>query len=301
MIKIRGKALPDWASNIVAVVVILSLVYLVIELLIRNLEGVLASWGQYSANLDKIIGEITAFINDPKYAEYLQNWLSGIDVAGMATSLVNSLSSVAANLVLVIVYVIFFMLEDATHRSKIEKLFPSDSRAYDKFFSSITNISDSIRSYIGYITLFSFITAVLSYGILLLMDVDYAFLWAFLIFILSYIPYVGPLIASILPAIFAALVSGNVWKFVYVFAAMEGVQVVLANSLEPKLMGKGANLSPVAVLIFLAFWGMLWGVVGMFLAVPIMSVVVIVCSQIPSARFFAILISEKGEIPPLEK
>jgi predicted PurR-regulated permease PerM len=48
--------------------------------------------------------------------------------------------------------------------------------------------------------------------------------------------------------------------------------------------------------VSLAFWGMIWGIVGMIMAIPIMSVVVIICSQIPSARFVAILLSEKGEI-----
>ena len=62
------------------------------------------------------------------------------------------------------------------------------------------------------------------------------------------------------------------------------------------VMGKGTNLSPITVIVSLAFWGMLWGITGMILAVPITAVIVIVCSQIPSLRFIAILLSEKGDI-----
>ena len=67
------------------------------------------------------------------------------------------------------------------------------------------------------------------------------------------------------------------------------------------VMGKGTNLSPITVIVALAFWGLLWGIVGMILAVPIMAVLVIICSQIPSARYIAILLSEKGNIPDLEE
>jgi predicted PurR-regulated permease PerM len=81
---------------------------------------------------------------------------------------------------------------------------------------------------------------------------------------------------------------------------MEGVQIILGNFIEPKFMGKGSNLGPVAVILVLAFWGMIWGIVGMILAVPIAALTVIICSQIPSARFLAILLSEKGDIGELE-
>ena len=89
-------------------------------------------------------------------------------------------------------------------------------------------------------------------------------------------------------------------QFVYVFAALEGVQIVLGNFVEPKMMGKGTNLGPVIVIIALAFWGMIWGIVGMILAVPVTAVLVIILSQIPSTRFMAILLSEKGEIMDME-
>ena len=88
-------------------------------------------------------------------------------------------------------------------------------------------------------------------------------------------------------------------KFVYVVAALGGVQIILGNFVEPKIMGKGTNLSPVSVLVSIAFWGMIWGVVGMILAVPVMAVVVIVLSQMKTTRFIAILLSERGNIPEL--
>ena len=97
------------------------------------------------------------------------------------------------------------------------------------------------------------------------------------------------------------LTTGSFMQFVYVFAAMEGIQIIIGSFVQPIVMGKGTNISPVTVLVALAFWGMLWGIVGMILAVPVTSVIVIVCSQIPSTRYIAVILSEKGEIAEIEE
>ena len=132
------------------------------------------------------------------------------------------------------------------------------------------------------------------------MGVEYAFLWSFLVFMLNFIPYIGPLISSLFPAVFAVITTGELIQFIYVFAAMEIIQIIIGNFIQPMVMGRGTNLSPISVIVALAFWGMLWGIVGMILAVPIMAVIVIICSQVPNARYLAILFSEKGAIPDIE-
>lgn len=85
-------------------------------------------------------------------------------------------------------------------------------------------------------------------------------------------------------------------EFVYVFVTLEIIQVILGNFIQPRMMGKSMNISGLAVLIALAFWGGIWGVEGMMLAVPIASIMIIVLSQFPSTKAIAVLLSEKGEI-----
>jgi predicted PurR-regulated permease PerM len=299
-ININGKHLPSLINNVLALLIIAGIIYLITELVIVNLEGLVTSMPEYIAELNRSYEDASTLLNDPKYAEYFQKWIDGLDLTGMARSLVDSLSGVVANIAVVIVYVIFFLMEEATRKVKMEKLFPVKEKRYHRFTNNLKKINESIRFYIWSKTVISLITGALSYIILLIMNVDYAFLWSFLIFIFNFIPYIGPLISSLLPAIFAALAKGNLMNFVYVFTAMEGVQIILGNFIEPKFMGKGSNLGPVAVILVLAFWGMIWGIVGMILAVPIAALTVIICSQIPSARFLAILLSEKGDIGELE-
>jgi len=140
------------------------------------------------------------------------------------------------------------------------------------------------------------IIAIISYVALLILGVDFPVLWAFLVFILNFIPYIGPLISSLLPAILATIQFGDLMYFVYVFVTMEVIQVILGNFVQPKMMGKSMNISALTVLIALAFWGSIWGVEGMILAVPIASIMIIVMYQFPSTKGIAIMLSEKGEV-----
>ena len=99
-------------------------ILLVVEVLVNNIEGIVASMPEYLLKLDESYGEASALINDPKYAEYIQKWLNGLDIAGIATGFMNSLSGFLANIAVVVVYVIFFIMEDTAQRIKLEKLFP---------------------------------------------------------------------------------------------------------------------------------------------------------------------------------
>lgn len=298
-IKIAGKSLHGYLRSSLAFVSIFIVLYLITEMLIINIEGIAASMPEYLKNFDRSFTQIEELINNPNFTGHLQEYISKLNLSGMATSLVGSLSGFAATSAVVIVYVIFFLMEDAAYKSKFEKLFPKKNEQYVKYINNMKKISDSIRYYIGSMTGISLATGAISYVILLIMGVEYAFLWAFLVFILNFIPYIGPLISSILPAIFAVITTGNLMKFVYVFAAMEVIQIIIGNFVQPMIMGKGSNLSPITVIVALAFWGMLWGIVGMILAVPITSVMLIIFSQVPSTRWIAIILSEKGDLPDM--
>jgi len=299
-ISINGKVLPSIIRNILAFLIMIAMIYLVVELLIRNIEMIIAATPEYLKKFDETYNRVIGLINNPNFSEYLKQWINNLNLGGMAGSILNSLSGFVSDSAVVIVYAIFFVLEEAAVNSKVNRLFPVKGNKYKKFLGNIGRINDSIRTYLVSKTLISLITSVVSYLVLLIMKVDYAFLWSFIIFILNYIPYVGPLISSLIPAVFAVLMKGELIWFIYVFAALEGVQIVLGSFVEPAVMGKTTNLSPITVIVGLSLFGLIWGIVGMILAVPITSVIVIICSQIPSKRYLAVLLSEKGNIPDIE-
>jgi predicted PurR-regulated permease PerM len=190
------------------------------------------------------------------------------------------------------------LLEEVSLKKKMRKLFSNDHNWY-RFQSISDQIYTSTNKYITLKTYVSLLTAGLSYLVLVIIGVDYAFLWAFLIFLFNYIPYIGSLIATVLPAIFAILQFGSFWPFLWVLVFVEAVQLVVGNYIEPKIMGKSLNLSPLVVVITLSLWGYLWDILGMVISVPITSIMLIVLAQFPSTRNISILLSENGEIDEL--
>ena len=120
--------------------------------------------------------------------------------------------------------------------------------------------------------------------------------WAFLIFLLNFIPTIGSLIATIFPAAYSLLQFGEFSPALLVLVIVGTIQLVVGNIVEPRVMGSSMNISPLVTILALTFWGMIWGITGMILSIPIMVVLVIIFSQFESTRPIAILLSEKGEI-----
>ena len=127
--------------------------------------------------------------------------------------------------------------------------------------------------------------------------VDFAETWALLIFVLNYIPNIGSIVAVAFPALLALVQFETLGPFIILVISLTAIQLAIGSVLEPMLMGNTLNMSPFAIILALAFWGTIWGIVGMFLSVPIMVMVMIVCAHVPSWRWVAILLSKDGQIP----
>ena len=142
----------------------------------------------------------------------------------------------------------------------------------------------------------SFLTAGLCYVILLFYGVDFAEVWALLIFLLNFIPTIGSIIAVIIPALVALVQFDTVWTSVQLLALMGFVQFLIGNVVSPRYMGKTLNLSPFVVIVALTFWGTIWGIEGAFLSVPITASIAIICQYVPGWRWIAILLSSDGRV-----
>jgi predicted PurR-regulated permease PerM len=145
-------------------------------------------------------------------------------------------------------------------------------------------------------TVVSLLTGILSYIVLAIIGVDFAVFWAFLIFLLNYIPTIGSLIATIFPALMALLQEGNFSHAFWVIAGVGAIQILVGNFIEPKVMGNSLNISSLVVILSLVIWGSLWGIIGMIIAVPITVIMIIIMAQFPNSRKFAIMLSKDGII-----
>ena len=148
-----------------------------------------------------------------------------------------------------------------------------------------------MQHYLGLKILLSLLTGLLVAIALKGFAVPFALLWGVLTFLLNFIPNIGSVIATLPPVAIALFHSGSPARTLLVAAVLVLIQMVVGNFLEPRMMGKGLNLSPLVVLLALLFWGWMWGIVGMLIAVPLTAAIKIACEQLDSTRPVAILMS----------
>ncbi|UCG87545.1 MAG: AI-2E family transporter [Gemmatimonadota bacterium] len=156
-------------------------------------------------------------------------------------------------------------------------------------------VNSKVQRYIVTKFLISATTGLLVGTILWLFGLDLALMFGVMAFLLNFIPSIGSVVATLLPIPFAIIQFDSTWAIVGVVALPGLIQLVIGNGIEPLVMGERLDLHPVTVLLSLIFWGLLWGIVGMFLAVPITAVIRIVLGRIETTRPFAELLA--GRLP----
>lgn len=253
------------------------------------------------AELTLALPEIQVGLNN------LWNYVSrtfGLDINSIAlpsiTTIVSNIGSSVAKLAtsmgMVVVYMIFLFAEQSTFHQKLMKLFPNKTQN-KKMRYIFTSIDVNMKKYLFMKTLLSAITGLISYGWMYMLGLQFAGVWAFAIFILSYIPTIGAILGCTMPILFAALAGMPINDIILISIGLIGLQIIFGNILEPKFTGKTLNLSTLAILINLVFWGLIWGVAGMFFSVPLLVAVFITTAQFDSTRWIAILLSADGNIP----
>jgi AI-2 transport protein TqsA len=155
-------------------------------------------------------------------------------------------------------------------------------------------MENRIRSYVLTMTALSGVTGLLVGLVLALFGVHAAVLFGLLTFLLNFIPNVGSFISIVLPIPIVWLAPNfTTTQAILAIGIPAVIQFAIGNFIQPKLMGEHMKLHPVTILISLIFWGMLWGIVGAFLAVPITSIIRIACDRHPLTKPVASLMAGK--------
>lgn len=155
----------------------------------------------------------------------------------------------------------------------------------------LDQIKLSISRYIFMKWVASVLAGLIVWITLTICGVELAFMFAWLAFLLNFIPNVGSIIATAFPLPIVILQYGFGWQFWVVLGVTVGAQFILGSFFEPKLIGDSVDLHPITILIFLMFWGLVWGIPGMFLAVPITAVLKIIFSKIETTKPLAELLA----------
>jgi predicted PurR-regulated permease PerM len=206
----------------------------------------------------------------------------------MATLITNMFSYIW----IILFYLIFILLEYKFFSKKLD-LIISDKDKRKKVFDIIHEIRQDVKSYFLIKTFVSLLTWLFSYMVMKSVWLDFAMFWAFLIFILNFIPNIWSVIAVIFPAVLSLIQFDGHVNFFIVLSWLILIQMIVWNIIDPKLTWNKLNLSPLVILLALVFWWLIWGFVGAILSVPIMVIISIIFSKFEETKPLAILLSEK--------
>ncbi|PLK56338.1 pheromone autoinducer 2 transporter, partial [Klebsiella quasipneumoniae] len=204
----------------------------------------------------------------------LNKYIDPNAVMTLVTGLLTQLSNAMSSIFLLLLTVVFMLLEVPQLPAKLQQLM---SRPVEGM-GAIQRAIDSVSHYLVLKTAISLVTGLVVWGMLVLLDVRFAFMWGLLAFALNYIPNIGSVLAAI-PPILQVLVFGCLYEALVVLAGYLIVNLVFGNILEPRIMGRGLGLSTLVVFLSLIFWGWLLGPVGMLLSVPLTIIVKIALEQ----------------------
>jgi predicted PurR-regulated permease PerM len=286
--------MPGPLAVILAIAVIGIFIYLVAYILLGQADAIAAAWPRYEARVKSMIAEWAQWLG-PVQSAKVRDVLSKFDAFGQVSGLFVTVQSFVLAVALVVLYVGFLLAESSFVGSKIAAMLPSGDRAHNVNLV-LSAISGSVRRYIWIKTLVSALTGGLTYVVLHAIGVDFAETWSLLIFFLNYIPNVGSVLGVAFPALLALLQFNTFGPFLAIALGLTTVHLIIGNVVEPMLMGHSLNMSSFAIILALTFWGTIWGVLGMFLSVPIMVLIMIVCANVPSWRWVAQLLSKDGQI-----
>ncbi len=222
------------------------------------------------------------------YRQYALENLAAIDVERLGTQFLGSGLDFGRALFLVVLYMLFIFAEQAIFRRKILAVAGTNRDTAEEILDTIGR---GIQRFLGLKTLLSVATGAICYAALVALQIPYAMFFGFITFLFNFIPYFGSILASTLPALVALAVEGSMEKAVIVILVYLAVNVAIGSIVEPKIMGRELDLSPLVILVSVVVWTGLWGIVGAFLAVPIMATLQIVLASHPSTHPIAVMLS----------
>jgi AI-2 transport protein TqsA len=210
-------------------------------------------------------------------------------IVGYALKLISNLTQTAGNLLILVLLMAFMMLEAIRYPEKLRHALGEHSVAVEQ----LMKFGESIKSYVVINSVFGLVAAAINTVLLLIVGVDFAFLWGVMSFLLSFVPNVGFLIA-LLPPTLLALVEFGFTRAIIVAGGYIIINFVVDNLIKPRFVGQSLDLSPLVVVLSLVFWGWLMGPLGALVAVPLSIGVKFFFDSFEESRWLAVLMSNSG-------
>ena len=280
---VRKLKLPSVLSLILTFLVVLLILFVTFYILVLTIQEFANGYEDYQAKAIYFAETTQVWLIErglPLSDVSFSDIVSRIPLTNIAKGAGLGFFSVFSKTLLVFIFLIFIFTgvkEKKDEPENKDSIFPE--------------IDKQIRKYLGVKVLTSTTTGVLTYIILSFLGLDLAFLFGFVAFVLNFIPTIGSIVAVFLPLPIAFFQYDSFFSIALVLALPGLVQITIGNFIEPNVMGRKLDIHPVAVLMALMFWSLIWGVVGAFLAVPITVVLKIILNKIEGGSYVSKLMA----------
>jgi predicted PurR-regulated permease PerM len=293
MVRQRYPELPSGTPTLFAVLISAGLFALCVLVIADRASGFVQTLEALQPKLVRLIIRLATALR-VKHPAAAAHMALSLDPTSYLGSVALGLQDFFSNAIFVLIYLGFLIASRRAFERKAVKLFPTREQrhtAVDLF----QRVRDSIESYLWIQTVTGAIIAVVSWGVMAAAGLENSVFWAFLIFIVNYVPIVGAIAAIFMPALFALVQFDTYWQAAVILAGLWAITFVVGNILLPRLQGDRLNMDPLVVLLSLAFWGALWGLPGMFLSTPLTVLAMLILAQFEGSRWLAVLLSADGE------
>jgi predicted PurR-regulated permease PerM len=292
-VRVGPLRIPTWLASLAALALVSGLILMLTAIILSQVNTIVVTSVAYADQSARAIAGLFGWMGDRVEASVLAS-MQTIDVSAYIRAAAGQAGSLLSASVLVIIFVTFLFVERIWFRSKLVAFFGGDGARAERVEDVIGTIIHRVNRYLLVKTAVSAATGMLIYGVAKVFGLDLALALAILTFVLNFIPSVGSIVATLLVGLVAYIQTGEPAPAAAIFVICGVIQFVIGNLLDPMLMGQALRLSSFGIILSLAFWGAVWGIPGMFLSVPIMVAVMIVCAQFPSTRPLAVLLSREG-------
>jgi predicted PurR-regulated permease PerM len=282
----RMPKLLALAITIVTIAVCLAFGSMVVWGFGRVSRSLIADAPRYQA----LYGDLIAWL-DEHGVSVAGLWAEHFNVAWMLRATQQVAGRVNTTLsfwLIALVYVVLGLLEVDDIRRKIEGL--GNREATRVLLDGSAATAEKFRKYMLVRTQMSVMTGLLVGLFAWIIGLPFAVEWGVIAFVLNYIPFIGPFIATLFPTLLA-MTRFDSWQAVLsVFACLNVIQFVVGSYIEPRVSGNLLSISPLVVLFAIFFWTFLWGLFGTFIGVPVTLAILSFCGQHPSSRWLADLL-----------
>ena len=284
---------PFWAVSIAAGLAVIVSASAGIFIMAQGAAHIVAEGPALLTRLDRILLDL-GYSMHLKEQLRVSTLIGQVSISQIAGFLLNQMQGLVTGLLLMIVYFGFLLAGQRRMPKKIEAAAGSSARAASVIQTG-ERISTAIETYVWVQTITGAMITLSAAIVMVAVGLHDALFWIVLFFLLTYIPNIGVTIGSIAPALFAFVQFPTLWQGFAIFGVTQITATFVGNFIFPRMQAETQNIDPVVTLLSLAFWTLLWGLAGSFLAVPLTLAVMMVFAQFESTRWVSAMLSNDGK------